>query len=395
MQREDIGLGDSARIDPLLALDRGQSGNAVAQPRRALEFELFGGSIHFFGQTLAHRAGFSGQKIAGLARQLGVIFRRDFAGAGAGAALDLVQQAGPAAVVVKGIFAGAQEEGALQHVESAVDRPHIGERPEIIAFPAARAAMLGQLRAALVPGQQNIGKTLVVAHQHVEARLELLDQIGFEQQGLDLGAGRDEDHRRGQGDHPRDAIGVAGQAGIGGDALPDAFGLADIKHRAVLADHAIDARPHRRMFPMRADRPQAPLERGGGGFGLKIEIDAGAFLGLGGKGFFGLVRLENQFRRRIPLVFHTTHGANLGAVAAPRNGRREEKSAIASPMNFCNGPDVAGPLSTPRARSSARGGQTVAAKTGHLQKPSSTQIARVAQGLSFKLAMTTSFPRRR
>src|SRR5208337_4914958 len=181
VQGEDIGLLDAARINALLALNGGESRNAVAQPRRAFEFEFFGRLVHLPGEPFAHRARFAGEEITRLARQLLVIFRRDLAGAGTGAALDLEQQAGPAAVVVIGIFAGAQQEGALQHVYRAIDRPDAGEGAVIIALAAARAAMFGQLRAALVASQQDVGETLVVAHQHIEARLQLLDEIGFEQ----------------------------------------------------------------------------------------------------------------------------------------------------------------------------------------------------------------------
>ena len=44
---EDVGLFDRARIDPLRALNGGERRNAVAQPRRALEFEPLGGRGHF------------------------------------------------------------------------------------------------------------------------------------------------------------------------------------------------------------------------------------------------------------------------------------------------------------------------------------------------------------
>ena len=73
MDGEDVGLRDAARIDALLALDGGERGNAVAQPRRALEFELFRRLVHLARQHLAHRARFAGQEVARLARQFGII----------------------------------------------------------------------------------------------------------------------------------------------------------------------------------------------------------------------------------------------------------------------------------------------------------------------------------
>jgi hypothetical protein len=41
----------------------------------------------------------------------------------------------------------------------------------------------------MVAGDQDIGKRLVVAQLHVEARPQLLDQIGLEQQRLGFGRG--------------------------------------------------------------------------------------------------------------------------------------------------------------------------------------------------------------
>ena len=56
--------------------------------------------------------------------------------------------------------------------------------------------MLDELRRRVVAGDQDIGEALVVAQQHVEARLQLLDEIGFQQQRLGFGLRRDEHHRR-------------------------------------------------------------------------------------------------------------------------------------------------------------------------------------------------------
>ena len=110
------------------------------------------------GELFAHGAALAGEKVARLAHQLGVILERNFAGAGAGAALDLIEQAGPRAIVVKALRAGAQQKGALQRVERAIDRPDAGEGAEIVALARARAAMLGDLRRLVVARDENIGK---------------------------------------------------------------------------------------------------------------------------------------------------------------------------------------------------------------------------------------------
>ena len=128
----------------------------------------------------------------------------------------------------------------------------------------------------MVARQQDERERLVVAHQHVEARLQLLDEIGFEQQRLGLGARRDEHHVGGQRDHARDAVGVPLAAQVARDALADALGLADVEHLAVRADHPVDAGPERRVLPVPADDGDAARHGGFGGrqveFGPAVEI---------------------------------------------------------------------------------------------------------------------------
>ena len=62
--------------------------------------------VHLARQQIAHRAAFAGQKIARLARPARHNRRGEISPVqGAGAALDLIQQAGPRAVLVKGLSA--------------------------------------------------------------------------------------------------------------------------------------------------------------------------------------------------------------------------------------------------------------------------------------------------
>ena len=63
-----------------------------------------------------------------------------------------------------------------------------------------------------------IGERFVVAQRDVEARPQPLDQVGFEQQRLGLGAGNDEFERAGLSDHALDAGIEAGRPRIGADA---------------------------------------------------------------------------------------------------------------------------------------------------------------------------------
>ena len=133
-----------------------------------------------------------------------------------------------------------------------------------------RAAMLEDLRRPMVAGDQDIGKRLVVAQLHVEARPQLLDQIGFQQQRFGLGRGGDDLDRHGRGDHAQDARRQRRvDAGVGGQPLADVFRLADIEHVAGGIEHAVDAgrgrrQPHRVFDRGMADRQRAFGDRLGG-----------------------------------------------------------------------------------------------------------------------------------
>ena len=54
--------------------------------------------------------------------------------------------------------------------------------------------MFGELRRGVIFGDENIGKALVITHQHIEARLQLLDEICLQQQGFRLGGGGHKHH---------------------------------------------------------------------------------------------------------------------------------------------------------------------------------------------------------
>ena len=172
-----------------------------------------------------------------------------------------MQQAWPRAALVDRIRTGADQERALQGRDGAIDRPDRREGSVIIARPVARSAMLDDLRRRMIGGDQDIGKRLVVAHQHVEARTQPLDQVRFQQKRFGLGPCRDEfDVMRGC-DHPHDAGIEACRPRIIDDALLDALGLADIEHLAGGIDHAVNAGRGRGEFRIALDRRAAGDKR--------------------------------------------------------------------------------------------------------------------------------------
>ena len=161
------------------------------------------------------------------------------------------------------VGAGADQERALQRRDGAVDRAGGGERSEITPGPRLRAAMLEDLRRPVIARYQDIGKRFVVAQLHVEARTQLLDQIGFQQQRLGFGRGRDDLDVHGGRDHAQDARRLRRvDARIGGQALFDVLRLADIEHVVGGIEHAVDAgrgrgEPHRILDRGMADRQRA------------------------------------------------------------------------------------------------------------------------------------------
>ncbi len=144
--------------------------------------------------------------------------------------------------------------------------------------------MLGDLGRLVVAAQQDVGEALVVAQQHVVARPQLLDQVGFEQQRLGFRPRGDELHVRRLGDHARDGIGVGHAARIGRDPVLQVLGLADIEHLAGGIEHPVDAGLVGQMLGEAGDDLDAVLQRPRRGL---AEIKRRRRQGLLGLGFGG------------------------------------------------------------------------------------------------------------
>ena len=205
----------------------------------------------------------AGQEVVGFPHQLGIAGEIDLAGAGAEQRRDLVEQAGAGAAFEKSVGAGADQERALQRRDGAADGAGRCERSEIASRPRLRAAMFEDLRRPMVAGDQDIGKRFVVTQMHVEARPQLLDQIGFEQQRLGLGRGRDDlDGRR----SPQSCAGCAPAAARltrhRTTAACGRFRVPDIEHVPVgQIEHAVDAGRSRRQPHRVLDRGMANRKR--------------------------------------------------------------------------------------------------------------------------------------
>jgi len=155
----------------------------------------------------------------------------------------------------------------------------------------------------MVGGNENVGKRLVVAQQHVEAGTQPLDQIGFEQQRLGLGGGRDEFERGGRRDHALDTRVVAARPGIGDDAFADVLGLADVEDVAVGIDHAVDAGRRRRQLGM-AGNGGSP----GGERTRRRQTDRPLPLGIGQRRFLVLL---DEFGGRVDVFLPSVHAGKV------------------------------------------------------------------------------------
>ena len=204
--RDHVGIDDAGHVNVLMSLDQGEGADAVADQPRRLEIERRGGGLHLGREPQLHRAAAARQKGMRLLDQAGILLAADPPDARCAAPLDLVQQAWAGAVGKDAVAARAQQKRLLQGHQGAIDRPCRGERAEIAAALALRAAIFGQLRKVAIGGQMDQRKRFVVAQQNIEARHQPLDQIAFEQQRFCLGMGRDDLHSGGLGHHAPQSV---------------------------------------------------------------------------------------------------------------------------------------------------------------------------------------------
>src|SRR5258708_38497117 len=107
-----------------------------------MEMEWAGGLLELDRKLLLHGPAGPRQEGVGFAHELGIFGVVDLARAGARAALDLEQQARPGPALEEAVGAGAQQEGALQRRDGAVDGAGRSERAVISSGAAVRPAML-------------------------------------------------------------------------------------------------------------------------------------------------------------------------------------------------------------------------------------------------------------
>ncbi len=207
----------------------------------------------------------------------------------------------------------------------------------------------------MVAGDQNVGKRLVVAKLHVEARAQLLDQVRFQQQRFGFGHGRDNLDIGGRGDHAQDARRQRrASPRVGGQALFDVLGLADIEHVVGGVEHAVDAgrgggEPHR-VLDRRMSRRQPAFGDGFRAFlgefrqprflvvlgARRRRVDVGSHIlrraGLLRRhvaGGTGLALAHGRRRRMIAgIVFHGAEFMHCRAASPADGDMRRRRSAV-------------------------------------------------------------------
>jgi hypothetical protein len=102
-QAEHIRLVDALRIDALGLGDEAHGLDAVTEAGGTFEVKFSGGGLHLAGQFGLHRLTLAVEKILRLLDEFAIGPRRDIVHAGRGAALDLIEQAGPGAVGIDAV----------------------------------------------------------------------------------------------------------------------------------------------------------------------------------------------------------------------------------------------------------------------------------------------------
>jgi len=218
-----------------------QRGDLVAQACRQLELQLACRLLHLHAQLMRQLVAPPFQQARRLCYVVGVILPGNQLHAGRRAALDLVLQAGAAAVGEERIVAGPQQEQLLQGLQGFPHRAGAGIRPKVLIRPGLGATVKGDARI-LVRGDAHVGEALVVAQRDVVARCLFLDQRRFQQQRLILGVGQGDFDALDLPHHAFDARIAAGAQEIAADALAQIARLADVEQLVAGVVHAVDAR---------------------------------------------------------------------------------------------------------------------------------------------------------
>ena len=231
--------------DDLLRLNVFELRQLVAQLRGLFELQTFRGCLHAAAEVLAHLIVAALQHLDRRAHVACVALLGNESHAGSRAALDLVLQARPRPIREIGVVAISQAKKFLQLLQSLTHRAGRWVRPEVPPRLLARSAIKSQARKFMLCFEMQVGKALVVAQHHIEARPMLFYEIEFEQQRFRVGI-RDGDFHA---DRLRDQrlnlrMHIAGLK-VRSDSGFEIARLADVENFSLCIQHPVNARTGR------------------------------------------------------------------------------------------------------------------------------------------------------
>ncbi len=181
-----------------------------------------------------------------------VLLALRFAGAGRQALVEVVVEAG-ALLAVEREMAVRDLEETRDHPQRAASVTRGQEGAEVAVTVLARAAHEQDPRERVADRELEVREVLVVAQEHVVARLVLLDQVVLEDQRFDLARGDDHVERSDLLDERRDTRRVLRRGlEVGAHAGAQRLCLADVDHGPRAVAVAIAARPRRQTLELSA-----------------------------------------------------------------------------------------------------------------------------------------------
>ena len=241
---EDVGVivlpgGGGA----LLFLKLVNGGELVAQLGGSLEALALGCLHHARGERPFQLGVAAFQQQSGVAHRAGINLRRGkLLDAGAEAAMNVVLQAGALVVAGEIDLATGNEKAAMDQLDDAPSQV-AGKVWAVVGRAVLQQPPRHEDLGEAVPHRQlDVGIAFVVLEQNVEARLALLDQVGFERQRLGLVADQDVFQINGLAhQRARFGVGLRRLQQVRANARAQVLGLAHVDHRALGVLVEVDA----------------------------------------------------------------------------------------------------------------------------------------------------------
>ncbi len=245
----DHVLVELVGADDLLALEADlDRPKLVADPGRGLEFEGLGRALHAGLESLDELAVAAAQEQADVPDLLGVDRRVDLVDAGGRAALDLILEAGPLAMLEHEVGAGPELEVAVDHAQGMSGRARRVVGAEVAGPVLADVADDLELGPGAVGVEAQDQVLLVVAKFDVEAGLVPLDEVVLEQHRLLVVGGDDRLDVAEELAQTGDELACVVAVEVLAYAQTQTPSLAHIDDATLAVAHDVDTRIHRQAL---------------------------------------------------------------------------------------------------------------------------------------------------